>query len=213
VPPAGFLTGLRGLCDGRERVLIFDEVYTGFGRTGRWFACDHEGVVPDVMTVGKALTGSVPLSAAIGTPEVMEAWPPSTGEAIHTSTFLGNPIACAAALAQLGEIEERGLVERAARLGEHLRERLEQWRTLPHVGDVRGVGLMHGVELVDDPVSRRPATALALHIADAALRRGIIVLGEGPALNVLAFTPPLTIGERQLEHALDVVEAELRAAG
>jgi len=212
VPPAGFLAGLRRLCDGRERVLIFDEVYTGFGRTGRWFACDHEGVVPDLMTVGKALTGSVPLSAAIGTPEVMEAWPPSTGEAIHTSTFLGNPIACAAALAQLDEIEERGLVECAARLGAYLRERLEQWRALPHVGDVRGVGLMYGVELVDDPVSRRPATALALHVADAALRRGIIVLGEGPALNVLAFTPPLTISEPQLEHALDVVEAALRAA-
>ena len=113
VPPPGFLAGLRELCDEHGIVLVFDEIYTGLGRTGRWFACEHEGVVPDIMTIGKALTGMLPLSAAIGSPAVMEAWPPSTGEAIHTSTFLGNPISCAAALAQLEEIEG-GLVERAA---------------------------------------------------------------------------------------------------
>src|SRR5690606_25445822 len=108
VSPPGFLAGLRDLCAAHGTVLVFDEIYTGFGRTGRWFACEHEGVVPDIMPVGKALTGMLPLSAAIGSPTVMESWPPSTGEAIHTSTFLGNPISCAAALAQIEEIERRG---------------------------------------------------------------------------------------------------------
>jgi len=214
VPPPGFLAGLRALADERGLVLIFDEVYTGFGRTGRWFACEHAGVLPDVLVVGKALTGAVPLSAAIGTPDVMRAWPPSTGEAVHTSTFLGNPAACAAALAQLAEIEERGLVERAATLGAWLREKLERWaERFPSVGEVRGQGLLQGVELVEDRTTRRPATELALRIADAALREGVLMLTEGPAANVLAFTPPLVIAETQLEHALGVVEAALAAAG
>ncbi|MFO7260803.1 MAG: aspartate aminotransferase family protein [bacterium] len=213
VPPPGFLAGLRELADERGLVLIFDEVYTGFGRTGRWFACEHAGVVPDVLVVGKALTGMVPLSAAIGTPEVMSAWPPSTGEAVHTSTFLGNPAACAAALAQLAEIEERGLVHRAATLGSWLRERLDAWADrFPSVGEVRGLGLLQGVELVEDRATRRPATALARRVADAALREGVLLLTEGPAANVLAFTPPLVITEAQLEHALGVVEAALAAA-
>ncbi|HEX7088984.1 MAG TPA: aspartate aminotransferase family protein [Longimicrobiales bacterium] len=214
VPPAGFLAGLRALADEHGLVLIFDEVYTGFGRTGRLFACEHWGVLPDVLVVGKALAGGLPLSAAIGTAAVMEAWPPSTGEAIHTSTFLGNPTACGAALAQLAEIEERGLVARAAALGAWLRERLAGWTDrFASVGEVRGVGLLQGVELVEDRASRRPATALARRVADGALRRGVLVLGEGPAGNVLAFTPPLVITEAQLQHALGVLEAELEAAG
>ncbi|HLU24378.1 MAG TPA: aspartate aminotransferase family protein [Longimicrobiales bacterium] len=213
VPPDDFLPGLRELCDAHGAVLILDEIYTGFGRTGQWFACMHTGVVPDVLVVGKALTGMLPLSAAIGTRDVMDAWPPSTGEAIHTSTFLGNPIACAAALAQIAELEERRLVERAARLGAALRERLERWpETYEPVAEVRGRGLLLGVELVEDRTSRRPAAALAARIVSGALRRGVILLAEGPHANVLAFTPPLVITEAQLHHAVDVVEDELRAA-
>ncbi|HEY8468777.1 MAG TPA: aspartate aminotransferase family protein [Longimicrobiales bacterium] len=214
VPPAGFLAGLRALADEHGLVLIFDEVYTGFGRTGRLFACEHWGVLPEVLVVGKALAGGLPLSAAIGTAAVMEAWPPSTGEAIHTSTFLGNPVACEAALAQLAEVEERGLVARAAALGAWLRERLAGWvDRFASVGEVRGLGLMQGVELVEDRATRRPATALARRVADGALRRGVLLLTEGPGGNVLAFTPPLVITEAQLEHALGVLEAELEAAG
>jgi 4-aminobutyrate aminotransferase len=210
VPPAGFLAGLREICDARRLVLVFDEIYCGLGRTGRWFACEHEDVVPDILLVGKALTGALPLSAAIGTPRVMAAWPPSAGEAIHTSTFLGNPVSCAAALAQLAEIEERGLVARAAQLGEHLRQRLDAWGgRFPVVGEVRGRGLMQGVELVGPGPARPPAGALALRLADAALRRGVLLLTEGPHANVLAFTPPLVIGEAQLDLALDVLEEEL----
>jgi len=213
VPPPGFLAGLREVCDEHGIVLVFDEIYTGLGRTGRWFACEHEGVVPDIMTVGKALTGMLPLSAAIGSPSVMEAWPSSTGEAIHTSTFLGNPISCAAALAQIEEIERRGLVERAAELGARLRDRLETWRDrFRSVGDVRGVGLLQGVELVEDRTSRRPASRLAGRVVEEALRAGVILLFEGPEANVLAFVPPLVITESQLDHALDVVETALARA-
>ncbi|HEY6236919.1 MAG TPA: aspartate aminotransferase family protein, partial [Candidatus Elarobacter sp.] len=103
VPPRGFLGALRALCDERGLLLILDEIYTGFGRTGAMFACEHEAVVPDLLCVGKALGGGVPLSATIGTPRAMDAWPVSAGEALHTSTFLGNPLACAAALANLDE--------------------------------------------------------------------------------------------------------------
>jgi 4-aminobutyrate aminotransferase/(S)-3-amino-2-methylpropionate transaminase len=213
VPPRGFLAGLRALCDERGLVLVFDEIYCGLGRTGRWFACEHEGVTPDILVLGKALSGSLPLSAAVGSPAVMAAWPPSAGEAIHTSTFLGNPVACAAALAQLEEIEARGLVERAAGLGARLRRRLDDWPgRFRAVGEVRGLGLMQGVELVH-PGTREPDGALALHVTGAALRRGVLLLTEGPRGNVLAFTPPLVVAEAQLDHALGVLEDELARAG
>jgi len=214
VPPAAFLEGLRELADELDLVLIFDEIYTGFGRTGRWFAAEHWGVVPDIMTVGKAFTGVLPLSAAIGTPRVMAAWPPSTGEAIHTSTFLGNPIACAAALAQIEEIEAAGLVGRASQLGERLRRRLDGWRDrFAAVHDVRGLGLLQGVELVErEGAETRPATRLAAWVAEEALHRGVILLTEGPAANILAFVPPLTIGVEPLDAALDIIEAVLASA-
>lgn len=214
VPPPGFLGGLRRATERRGIVLIFDEVYTGFGRTGRWFACEHEGIVPDILVAGKALTGVLPLSVAIGTPAVMAAWPRSHGEAIHTSTFLGNPLAAAAALAQLREIEELGLVGRSLAMGELVEARLRSWveRYTP-AADARGRGLLRGIELVEDRERRDPAGRLAVAVADAALRRGVLLLAEGAALNVLAFTPPLVITEEQLDHALRVVEEELAGLG
>lgn len=198
VPPTDFLPGLRGLCTEMGMVLILDEIYTGFGRTGRWFACEHDGVVPDILVVGKSLGGGLPLSAAIGTPEVMRAWPPSEGEAMHTSTFLGNPVAAAAALAQLREIEDRDLVGRAARLGDHLAGRLERLCRGDRAADHRrGRGLMQGLVLAGPD-----AEGAAARVCSAALRAGIIVLPEGPAI---ALTPPLVITRPQLDHALDVL--------
>lgn len=209
--PHTFLRELRDLCRQRNVVLIFDEVYTGFGRTGRWFACEHAGVVPDIMTVGKALTGALPLSAAVGTADVMAAWPPADGEAIHTSTFLGNPVACAAALAQLEALERDGLVERSARLGAAARQRLVTWiGNLPGVAAVRGAGLMQGIVLQD--AQGRPATALARAVVTGALQDGVLLLAEGPHASVLALTPPLVITTAQLEHALDVIQRHLAAA-
>jgi 4-aminobutyrate aminotransferase-like enzyme len=197
VPPAGFLAGLRERCDGSRRILIFDEIYTGFGRTGRWFACEHEGVTPDVLCVGKALTGSIALSAAIGTPDVMEAWPHSRGEAIHTSTFLGNPVACAAALAQLRTIEERGLLDAAVRIGERIRAGVAAWGGAA-VATVHGRGLLQAVRFA-------VGGATPLDVASAALARGVIVLAEGSAFEVLALTPPAVITAAQLDAALDVL--------
>jgi 4-aminobutyrate aminotransferase / (S)-3-amino-2-methylpropionate transaminase / 5-aminovalerate transaminase len=210
VPTAGFLRRLRELCDGARTVLVFDEVYTGFGRTGAWFACQHAAVEPDLLVVGKALTGSVALSAAIGSPATMGAWPPSTGEAIHTSTFLGNPVACAAALAQIEEIERLGLLARAAEVGAAIRERTDAWvRAIGGVAEARGIGLLQGVELRDG--AGRPDGARALDVCDRALRLGVLLLAEGADAAVLALTPPATITDAQLDCALDAVEGALRA--
>lgn len=200
-PPPAFLPGLRGLCDERGLVLIIDEIYTGFGRTGRWFAVQHTGVVPDILTLGKALTGALPLSAAVGRPGIMEAWPPSRGEALHTSTFLGNPISCAAALAHIDAIEAEGLVPRADELGRVVAERARQWSVAwDGVSEASGLGLMRGVRLRGERAAR-----LAGEVADAALAGGVILLTEGPAADALAFTPALAIGEADLVRALDVV--------
>lgn len=209
VPPDGFLGGLREVCDSRGLILIFDEVYTGFGRTGRWFACQHEGIVPDIMCMGKALSGALPFSACIGRPEIMAAWPPSDGEAFHTSTFLGHPLGCAAALAQIDEIEAAGLVERSARLGTPLLERLGKLRSrVRHIGDVRGRGLLAAVELVSEP-GARPDAERAARVVKAALRAGLILLaGDG----VIELSPPLTISEAQLDFALAALEDCLASA-
>ncbi len=202
VPPPDFLPGLRALCDELDLLLVVDEVYTGLGRTGRWFACEHWKVVPDLLVIGKSLAGGLPLSAVLGSAAVMEAWPASGGEAIHTSTFLGNPVTAAAALAHLRVIEEDRLVERADRLGRGLGDRLEEWvRELPAAAGARGLGLMRALELAGP----EPEGA-ARRVVARALRAGIILLAEGPAL---AFTPPLVITEEQLDHALDRLHAAL----
>lgn len=208
VPAPGFLPALRDLCDRHGALLIVDEIYAGLGRTGRWLACEHFGVVPDLVTLGKALTGSLQLSALVGRADVMRAWPESTGEAIHTSTFLGNPVACAAGVAQLAELSEQGLPERAERLGGRIAERMADWPSrVPLVADVRGLGLMWGIELRQpDGTAATEAAAAAVH---RLLREGVLILSEGPAANVLALTPPLVITEEQLDYALSAIEAAL----
>src|SRR5207248_10081930 len=139
-----FLPLLRRLCDEHKALLIVDEIYTGFGRTGKWFACEHSGVIPDIVCLGKALTGGFPLSACVGRAEVMdEAWPASRGEAIHTSTFLGHPVGCAMALAQIRELRARCLPERAAVAGDRLLSELRKIPVPPGLAfDVRGLGLL-----------------------------------------------------------------------
>jgi 4-aminobutyrate aminotransferase-like enzyme len=202
VPPSGFLRGLRELCTEMDVLLVLDEVYTGLGRTGRWFACQHEGVVPDLLVVGKSLAGGLPLSAVIGTPSTMDAWPASAGEALHTSTFLGNPVTCAAALAHLRQIEEGGLVDRARRLGDRVGRRLAEWVSEREwAAGARGRGLMQALVVAGPDPERRAAAAARRALAD-----GILVLPEGDAL---ALTPPLVITEPQLDHALDVLDAAL----
>ena len=207
VPPPDFLPLLRTVCDETGALLIVDEIYTGLGRTGRWFACEYSNVVPDIVTIGKALSGSLPISAAIGRADVMRAWPESRGEALHTSTFLGNPIGCAAALAQLRAIEELRLPERAIELGERVARRVESWAgRVAAVNGVRGAGLMRGIVLREPADEGEGGDPLVKRL----LRRGILALTEGPDGDVLALTPPLVIEEAQLDHALDVIEEELR---
>ena len=190
------------LCDEHGALLILDEIYTGFGRTGKWFACEHSGVVPDVICLGKALTGGFPLSACVGRADVMDAaWPESSGEAIHTSTFLGHPVGCAMALAQMAQIRRLGLVERSAKLGGILLRLLEFKIQNPKFKmATRGIGLMAGLELQHADGS--PATAEALRVIKAMLHRGFILLPEGEHGNIISFTPPLTISEAQLANTL-----------
>jgi 4-aminobutyrate aminotransferase len=210
VPPDGFLPGLRRICDERGLLLIFDEIYTGFGRTGRWFACEHWGVVPDVLCVGKGMTGGMPFAACIGTDAVMEAWPRSTGEAIHTSTFLGHPLGCAAALASIAVLRDERLVERSAELGARLLAWLrERTADHPHVGEVRGLGMMIGIELVRDRESREPAPELAGRIVVETLRRGVLTLGGGIHGNVLSLSPPFVLTDAQADAALSILGAVL----
>ncbi len=198
IPPSGFLRRLRTICNEQGWLLIADEVYTGLGRTGRWFACEHEDVVPDVLCIGKALASGMPISACLGRAEIMDAWPASEGEALHTQTFLGHPPACAAALASLAVIEEEKLVQRACDSGELALERLRA-RLAGRTGvlDVRGRGLLLGIEL-DTPAR----TLGAFH---EALRRGVITLPSGDDSRVLSITPPLPIEPDVLLSALDVL--------
>lgn len=209
IPPPHFLKLLRKLCDESGALLILDEIYTGFGRTGKWFACEHSGVAPDLICLGKALTGGFPLSTCVGRADLMDAaWPESTGEAIHTSTYLGHPVGCAMALAQLSEIRRLKLVERSRDLGGFLVEQLRELKTSSLKLAVRGAGLMVGLELTHHNGS--PATLESLGIIKRLLHCGYIFLPEGEHANIISFTPPLTISRAQLQSAVDALAAELR---
>jgi 4-aminobutyrate aminotransferase-like enzyme len=202
VPPDGFLRALRELCDERGLLLILDEIYTGFGRTGRMFACEREGVVPDILCCGKALAGGLPLAATIGTARVMDAWPASTGEALHTSTFLGNPLACAAALANLDELERLDLAGRVRAREAALGARLRRLTACAAVREVRGLGFLWAVEFADAAVANR--------VVVRGLANGVILLQSGPTGTSITIAPPLTIGERQLSRALELFERTVR---
>lgn len=200
-PPVGWLTAIADLCRRRGLLLVADEVFTGFGRTGRWFAVDHEGVRPDLLCCGKALGGGLPISALLARRPLMAAWA-TRGEALHTSTFLANPVACAAALAVLEILEHSQLPARAATLEPFVAARLAPWPTrFSQVDAVRGRGLLWGVEL-----DRREA---ATSLVAGALARGVIALAGGPEGRVVQVAPPLTISEPQLIAAIAALESAL----
>jgi acetylornithine/succinyldiaminopimelate/putrescine aminotransferase len=200
--PPGFLAELRTLCDSFGALLIADEIYTGLGRTGSWLACEHDGVRPDLVALGKALGGGFPISICLGRREVMQAWPPARGEALHTGTHFGNPLGCALALGVLDALERRALPARARALGAHALARLQSGLAgSPGVRDVRGRGLMLGIEL--DSSARAHAAVQSL------LHAGWIVLSEGEQSNVLSLTPPLTISEPLLDAGLSALIARL----
>lgn len=207
VPPAGFLQGLRDLCDEFDMVLIFDEIFTGLGRTGELFACEYDDVIPDILCVGKSMGGGFPISAAIGRPAVMNSWGASSGEAIHTSTFLGNPLGCAMANAAIRTLIAEDWPARVRRRGEAWLEKLEALRQrFPDlIGQVRGRGLMLGIDLVEDPDTHQPAGHLALELTDYCRQRGYLVLPSGVHGNVLALSPPFVITDPQAESFFDVL--------
>jgi 4-aminobutyrate aminotransferase-like enzyme len=190
VPPRDFLRLLRRICDEEKILLLVDEIYTGLNRTGRLFACDHSQVVPDIICLGKALTSGFPLSACVGRARVMDAWPESTGEALHTSTFLGNPLGSAMALASLREHARPEVAEKVRAAGCHLRGALRNISS-PRIGDVRGAGLLVGVEIIAADGSPDPATAA--RCVTGALQEGLLLLSGGRHGNVLSFSPPFDV--------------------
>ena len=194
VPPRDFLRLLRRLCDEEKILLVADEIYTGLNRTGRLFGCDHSEVVPDLICLGKALTSGFPLSACVGRATVMDAWPESAGEALHTSTFLGNPLGCAMAVAALREHARPETAAKVLAAGTHLRAVLQKIPA-PTVGDVRGAGLLVGMEIVRADGS--PDQALAAHCVTEALQEGILLLAGGRHGNVLSLAPPFDLAPEE----------------
>jgi 4-aminobutyrate aminotransferase/(S)-3-amino-2-methylpropionate transaminase len=210
VPGPGYLPRLAEYCADRGILFVADEVQTGIGRTGRWFAIEHEGVVPDLVTTAKALGGGFPLGGVTGRDDVMDS--------VHVGglggTFGGNPVACAAALAVLDQVEAEGLLARAEAIGKVMLDRLAGMaERFPLVGEVRGRGAMVGMELVEDRGTRSPAREAAARVVQECWRQGVIVLKAGTFDNVVRLLPPLSIGEDLLAEGLDVLEEALRRAG
>lgn len=198
IPPAGWLAGIADLCRRHGTLLIADEIFTGFGRTGRLFAVEHEGVRPDILCCGKALGGGVPIAAVIARRDLFRCWE-TPGEARHTATFLANPLACAAALAVLDVLRDEDLPARAVRLGEWLSRRLAAWaERYPAVEEVRGRGLLWGIAF-------RTGDQAKTWMLEA-WSRGVLLLAGGPEGRVAQIVPPLTIREEQLEGAVGILE-------
>jgi 4-aminobutyrate aminotransferase len=206
VPPRKFFDELRRLADDYGILLIFDEVQSGMGRTGKMFACEHFDAVPDAIALAKGIASGLPLGATIARAELM-GWSPGA----HANTFGGNPVAVAAALATL-DLLRRELMDNAARMGAHLMDRLRDLpRKFPHVGDVRGLGLMIGIELVKDQATRERAPKLRDTLVQMCFERGLLVLGAGP--NTIRLCPPLIITKDQADFAADTIESCLASAG
>jgi 4-aminobutyrate aminotransferase / (S)-3-amino-2-methylpropionate transaminase / 5-aminovalerate transaminase len=208
VPPPNYFREIKNVLDQHGILFIADEVQSGFARTGKMFAIEHYGVVPDILVTAKGIADGFPLSAFTTRPDIAHAFKPGD----HLSTFGGNPVCCAAALANIAVIEEENLCERSRELGAHAVERLRKMaEESPLVGEVRGLGLMIGVELVHD-AKLTPAAAEAEAIKEFCLRKGVLVGVGGVYGNVVRVQPPLVISSEQLDHALDVIEQALREA-
>ncbi len=207
VPPAGFLHRLRDLCSRWDIMLALDEVQSGMGRTGKWFASEHFGIVPDIMTIAKGIASGMPLSAVVSRKEIMQAWPPGA----HGTTFGGNPVCCAAAIATIDAIEEEGMLENALLVGDYALKRLRSMQTSHEcIGDVRGLGLMIGIEFVKagepDPDGLRD-------IFRRCLDKGLVLLECGVDRNIIRLAPPLLTTVAEMERGLDILEEALQEAG
>ena len=203
VPPQKFFDELARVAHANGILLIFDEVQSGMGRTGKMWAADHFGVVPDILTVAKGIASGMPLGATVARADLM-TWPPGA----HASTFGGNPVSCAAALVTI-ELLQQELVDNAAAMGDYLMARMRPWPArFPIVGDVRGLGLMLGIEIVRDHATMEKAPAWRDRIVSLAFERGLLLLGAGD--NSVRLCPPLVITRDQCDFALDTLEACLK---
>jgi 4-aminobutyrate aminotransferase len=209
VPPQGFLRGLRRICDEHGMLLLVDEIQSGFGRTGRWFAHEHFEVLPDVLAIAKGLASGLPLSGVIAPLSLMQRWKPGS----HGGTYGGNALACAAAVATIQVIREEGLLENARARGQQLMVGLRRLQErYPQIGDVRGLGLMIGAEFTHPRGKPDPATAKA--VVHACLKNRLLLLVCGPWDNTIRFIPPLVVTAQQMEEALGIFERGLvKAAG
>jgi 4-aminobutyrate aminotransferase len=197
--PPEFLRELRRICDEHGIMLVADEVQSGAGRTGKWWAIEHAGIEPDIVCVAKGIASGMPLGITMTRANVMD-WVPGS----HASTFGGNPVAIAAALASMDVIEREGLAN-AAKLGDKMKQRMLGWLpTHPMVGDVRGKGLMLAVEIVKDKQSKTPVSKERDRIVDLAFENGLLLLGCGETS--IRLSPPLIINGQQADYALDVLE-------
>ncbi len=205
VPPPGFFPALRELCDKHEILLIADEVQSGMGRTGKWWAIEHFDVEPDIVTAAKGIASGMPLGATIARKSVMD-WPRGS----HGNTYGGNPLACAAALATLDLIENE-YMQNASDVGQYALDALEEIMVRhPHIGDVRGIGLMIGVEFVRDRKSKTPDEEFRERVADLAFERGLILLGCGKS--VIRIAPPLSVSRVEIDEGLTIFEEAMTLA-
>jgi 4-aminobutyrate aminotransferase / (S)-3-amino-2-methylpropionate transaminase / 5-aminovalerate transaminase len=209
VPPAEWVRGLRQIADEHGIVLIADEVQSGYGRTGKMFAVEHFGVEPDLITVAKSIAAGVPISGVIGRASVMDA----AGDSTIGGTYVGSPLGCVAGIAVLDEIESRDLLARGTAIGERMRGRFQELQLRhPQLGDVRGLGPMLAAEFVTDPVSKQPSPELATAVAEAAMRRGLLILKAGIHGNVLRVLVSLVADDDQIEESLEVFDAAVGEA-
>jgi 4-aminobutyrate aminotransferase-like enzyme len=205
VPPDGYMAALSDLADAYDVAIVADEIFTGVGRCGAMFASERVGLRPDIVCIGKALGAGLPLSACIAPAEIMDAWPESTGEAVHTSTFLGHPLACAAALGVLEALADGSTYHAIDEVGALIRAGLDaRLGGTAKVADIRGLGLLIGIELVA-PGGRTASVGAGVRIAEQVLSDGVIALPAGDEGEVLEFTPPVVITSEQVDFALDRV--------
>ncbi len=209
VPPPEYLSGLKEICSKHGILFIVDEIQSGFGRSGKMFASEHFGLEADLITIAKSLAAGFPLSAVTGRAEIMDA--PAPGEI--GGTYGGNPVSCAAALEVIDIMREEDLPERGLKIGEAMKKRLyEMQEKYPVIGDVRGLGAMVAIELVNDRKTREPAKEITGKLAAGCYRRGLVVLTAGIYGNVLRFLPPLVLSDEELNQAMDVLEESLKEA-
>ncbi|TDL30761.1 aspartate aminotransferase family protein [Jeotgalibacillus sp. S-D1] len=207
IPPKEWLSKAREICDRHGILLIFDEVQTGFGRTGDWFAAQTFGVTPDIMAIAKGIAAGLPLSATVASKELMEKWPLGT----HGTTFGGNPMACSAALASIEVLKEEKLLENAQKMGTYAMEELLKLKEKHHIiKTIRGVGLMIGIEL-QDPVTGKPNGEAVMEVLDECLKRGVLFYLCGNAGEVIRMIPPLTVSKEQIDTGLAILDQALQS--